>query len=157
MFCICGPQIFLVLNAGRRTPFRHFSRTYIAGHTCLTENKIWVFHHRGGICPILRHPNTRDVPLLLFYTTVSLNFGRRHISEHTTHSSRMVKNQYHAPTPDSTRCQWAYEMHDVNTFYFMAHVYMSAKWNINTSLIIIIFTYNLNPLAINVNILTNIY
>ena len=57
------------------------SQTYIAGHICLTENKIWVFYlvgggggGGGGICPILLHPNTQNL-LLLFYAPVSLNFG----------------------------------------------------------------------------------
>ena len=77
-------------------------RTYITGCICLTENKIWVFHPRGGICPILLHLNTLDLVLLLFYTTVSLSFGRCPISKLTTHSPRMVNNQYHAHTPDLT-------------------------------------------------------
>ena len=79
------------------------SRTFIAGYICLTKNKIWVFHPGrggrgggggggGGICPILLHPNTRDLLLLLFYQTVSLNFGCCPISELTTYSPRMVNN-----------------------------------------------------------------
>ena len=86
------------------------SRTYFVGRICLTENKIWVFHLEGGICPILLHPNTHALVLLLFYTTMSLDFGRCPISKLTTHSPRMVKNQHHAHTPDSTRCDCAYEM-----------------------------------------------
>ena len=59
----------------------------------LTVNKIWVFHPGGGgICPFLFHPNTRDLLLLLFYPTVSLNFGRCPISLLTTHSPRMMNN-----------------------------------------------------------------
>ena len=76
------------------------SRTYIAGHICLIENKIWVFHPRGGgggggvDLPHLASPKhtkfiiiilcIRDLYLLLFYTTVSLNFGHCPISELTT-------------------------------------------------------------------------
>ena len=49
------------------------SQTFIAGYVCLTKNKIWVFHPRGEICPILIHPNTCDLLLLLllFYTRES--------------------------------------------------------------------------------------
>ena len=46
----------------------------------------------AGNCPILLHPNTCDLLLLLCYTTVSLDFGRCPISELTTHSPRMVNN-----------------------------------------------------------------
>ena len=77
-------------------------QTYIVRSISLTENKIWVFHPKGGggggICPILLHLNTRDLVLLLFYTTVSLDFGRCPISELTTHSPRMVNNQHQAHT-----------------------------------------------------------
>ena len=79
------------------------SQTFLVGYICLTKNKIWVFHLRvGGICPILLHPNTRDLLLLSFYTIVSLDFGRCPISELTTHSPRMVnKGTMH---PHLTRC-----------------------------------------------------
>ena len=53
----------------------------------------------GGICPTLLHPNTRDLFLLLFYTTVSLDFGRCPISELTTYSPRMVNNSTMHPHP----------------------------------------------------------
>ena len=46
--------------------------------------------------------NTRDLYLLFFYTTVSLDFGRGPISELTTHSPRMVNNNIMHPHP--TRC-----------------------------------------------------
>ena len=85
------------------------SRTFIAGHICLTENKIWVFHPGGGSAPILLYPNTPNL-LLLFYAPVSLNLDIIPISKLTTHSPRMVNNQYHAPTPDLTRCDCAIEM-----------------------------------------------
>ena len=60
--------------------------------------------------PHFATPNTRDFSLLLFHTTVSLDFGRCPISELTTHSPRMVNDQYHAHTPDSTQCGRAYEV-----------------------------------------------
>ena len=47
----------------------------------------------GGIYPILLHPNTRDLYLLLFYTTVSLDFGCGPIFKLITHSPRMVNNR----------------------------------------------------------------
>ena len=65
----------------------------------------------GGNCPILLHSNTRDLLFLLFYTTVSLDFGRCPISELITHSPKIVNNQQYAHTPDFTRCYRAYEMH----------------------------------------------
>ena len=117
------------------------SRTYIAGRICLTEKKIWVFH-TGGICLILLHPNTRDLVLLLFYTTVSLDFGRCFISELTTHSPRMVNNQHHAHILDSTRCDRAYKM---QSCYFMrchATYTIRATCNIYKFQIIIFPTYN---------------
>ena len=76
------------------------SQTFIARFICLTKNKFWVFHSGwGGICPILLHPNTRDLLLLLFYTTMSLDFGRCPISELTIHSPRMVNNSTMHPHP----------------------------------------------------------
>ena len=44
----------------------------------------------GPHLPHLPTPNIRDLLLLLFYPTVSLDFGRCLISELTIHSSRMV-------------------------------------------------------------------
>ena len=70
---------------------------------------IWVFH-RGVIYPFLLCPTTHDLLLLLFYTTVSLDFGSCLISELTTHSPRMVNNPYYALAPDLTRCYCAYGM-----------------------------------------------
>ena len=114
------------------------SQTFIIGYICLTKNKIWVFHPggEGGICPILLHPNTRDLVLLLFYTIVSLDFGRCPISELTTHSLRMVNNQHHAHTPDSMRCDCAYEMQSCH--FMLCH----ATCNIYKFRIIIFPTYN---------------
>ena len=119
------------------------SRTYIAGRICLTKNKIWFFHYwggggggEGGICPIFLQPNRRDLVLLLFYTTVSLDFGRCPIFELTTHSPRMVNNQHRAHTPDSTRCNRAYEMQSCQLM--RCH----ATCNIHKFRIIIFPTYN---------------
>ena len=53
----------------------------------------------GWIYPILLHPNTRDLYLLLFYIVTSLNFERGPISELTTHSPRMVNNSSMHPHP----------------------------------------------------------
>ena len=110
------------------------SQTYIVKRICLTENKIWVFDPRG-ICPILLHSNTRDLVLLLFYTTLSLDFGSCPISELTIHSPRMVNNQHHAHTPDSTRCDHAYEMQSCH--FMLCH----AICNIYKFRIIIFSTY----------------
>ena len=67
---------FRVLTVGfARLPT--LSRTFIVGYICLTKNKIWVFFPGGGggggggkgrgICPILLHPNTRDLLLKIQY------------------------------------------------------------------------------------------
>ena len=101
---------------GLTVGFAHLStlsRTYITGHICLIENKIWVFHTGVGVdLPHLASPNTRDLLLLLFscYTTISLNFGHCPISKLTTHSPRMVNNQYHAHRLVLMQCPHAYEM-----------------------------------------------
>ena len=97
--CLFGLQISGVSpRASQRLPT--LSQTFIAGSICLTKNKIWVFHPVGrGICPILLYPNTRDLLLLLFYTTVSLDFERCLISELTTPSPRMVNNSTMHPHP----------------------------------------------------------
>ena len=118
-----------------------FSRTFIAGYICLTKNKIWVFHP-GGICPILLHPNTCDLLLLLFYTTVSLDFGRYPISELTTHSPRMGNDQYHAHTPDLKRCDRVYEMQSCHFMLCHATCTIRAICNIYKFWIIILPTYN---------------
>ena len=115
------------------------SRTYITGRICLTKNKIWVFHPRrgeGGSTPSCFTPNTPDLVLLLFNTTVSLNFGRCPISELTTYSPRMVINQHHAHTPDSMRCDRAYEM--ISCHFMLCH----ATCHIYKFRIIIFPTYN---------------
>ena len=117
------------------------SRTYIVRRICLIENKIWVFHP-GGICPILLHPTTRDLVLLLFYTTVSLDFGRFPISELTTHSPRMVNNKHHAHTPDSTRCDRTYEIQSCHFMRCHATYTISATCNIYKFWIIIFPPYN---------------
>ena len=48
---ICGPRIFRVFTAARRTPFQHFHELTSPGDSCLTVNNIWVFHPRGGSTP----------------------------------------------------------------------------------------------------------
>ena len=100
------PLVFRRLTGCQRTPWKWgvtlltLSLTFITRYICLTKNKIWVFHLRGDrICPILFHPNTRDLLLLLFYTTVSLDFRRCPIFELTTHSPRMVNNNTMHPHP----------------------------------------------------------
>ena len=123
--CLFGLRIFRVSpQASQRLPT--LSRTFIAGYICLTKNEIWVFHPRGGVCHILLHPNTRDLLLLLFYPTVSLDFGRCPISELTMHSPRMLNNTTMHPHP--TRCDVTVHIkcNHVNAFSFMLHVYRSA-------------------------------
>ena len=101
-------------------------RTYIVRRICLTENKIWVFHlgrgGGGGSTPSCFTPNTCDL-YLLFYTTVSLNFGCYPIS-------------------DSTRCDHAYEMQSCHFMRCHATCTMRATCNISTFRIIIFPTYN---------------
>ena len=53
----------------------------------------------GWIYPILLHPNTQNLLLLLFYTTTGINFGRCPIYELTTNSPRMVNNSTMHPHP----------------------------------------------------------
>ena len=120
------------------------SRTYIAGHICLTENKIWVFHPRRGSAPSC-FTQTRDLLLLLIYTTVSFDFGRCPISELTTHSPRMVNDQYHEHTPNSTQCDRAYEMQSCH--FMLCHTICTIRdtCNISKTWIIIFSTYNLHP------------
>ena len=74
----------------RRTPSQHF---YGLPPTVIMSNCmwIWVFHPGGrGDLPHLATSNTRDLLLLLFYTTVTIDFGRCPISELIAHSPRMV-------------------------------------------------------------------
>ena len=59
-------------------------------HICLTKNKILVWGGGGGDQPHIATPNTLDLLLLLFYPTVSLDFGCYLISKLTIHSPRMV-------------------------------------------------------------------
>ena len=122
--CLFGLRIFGVSpQASQRLPT--LLRTFIAGYICLTKNKIWVFHP-GGICPILLHPNIRDLLLLLFYPTVSLDFGHCPISELTKHSPRMVNNSTMHPHPTRRDVTVHMKYNHVNAFSFMLHVYMSA-------------------------------
>ena len=65
------------------------SLTFIAGYM---SPRIKFRGGGGGDLPYLASPNTRRLPVLLFYTTVCLDFGRCPISELTTHSPRMVNN-----------------------------------------------------------------
>ena len=118
------------------------SQTFITGSICLTKNKIWVFHHRGQSVPTYSTQNTLDLLSLLFYTTVSLDFGHCPISELTTHSLRMVNNSTMHPHP--TRCDRAYEM---QSCYFMlchATCTIRATCNIYKFWIIIFPIYNLH-------------
>ena len=132
--CLFGLRIFEVSPQASHT-FRHFHKlssldTYVRSRIKFESFTL------GGICSILLHLNTRDLVLLLFYTTVSLDFGCCLISELTTHSPRMVNNQHHAHTPDSTRCDSAYEMQSCH--FMLCH----ATCNIYKFRIIIFSIYN---------------
>ena len=142
--------IWVTKFRGLTADFAHLptlSRTFITGYICLTKNKFWIFHPVGvgggrEIYPILFHPNTCDLLLLLFYTTVSLDFGRYPISELTTHSPRMVNNQHHVHTPDLTRCYRAYEMHLCHFILCHATCIIRVTCNIYKFRIIIFHAYN---------------
>ena len=117
--CLFGLRIYGVSpQASQR--LLTVSRTFITRSICLTKNKIWVFHP-GGIYPILLHPNTRNLLLLLFYKTVSLDFGRCPIFELTIHSPRMVNNS--TMHPYSTRRDVTVHMkcNHVISCYVMLH------------------------------------
>ena len=87
-------------------PIQHFLQAFTDGFMS-KPYKFGSFTHGGGggggggggSAPILLHPNTRDLVLLLFYTTVSLDFGRCPISELTTHSPRVVNSSSMQPPP----------------------------------------------------------
>ena len=67
---------FQDLTAGF-TCFPTLSRTSIAGYICLTKNKIWVFHPRGGSA-LSCFTQTHVIYYYYYYcfTPVSLNFSR---------------------------------------------------------------------------------
>ena len=110
------------------------SRTFIAEYICLTKNKIWVFHP-GRDLPHLTSPkHTKFIIIILCIHESILDVVP--ISELTTHSPRIVNNQYHVPTPDSTRCNRAYEMKSCHCM--LCH----ATCNIYKFRIIIFPTYN---------------
>ena len=127
MLFICGPQIsgFSAQDASRI--FNIFLRNFTDGFM----SKPYKFGSftlgggggggGGGIYPILLHPNTCDIYLLLFYTTVSLDFGCGPISELTTHSPTMVNNS--TMHPHRTRCDVTVHMKckDVISCYVMLH------------------------------------
>ena len=105
---------------------------------------IWVFHPGGGggggggggDLPHLAMPNTRDLLLLLFYPTVSLDFERCPISELTTLSLRMV-NQPSLCTHTRLKrdvtvqmeCKYAILSY-MNHFEFMANNFHSSHQHI---------------------------
>ena len=102
--------------------------------SCLTVNNIWVFHPGGGggggggvgIYPNLLRPKHVIYHFDQFTHPCVSTLDFVPFFELMIHSPTPVNTQYHAPTPDSTRCDRAYEMHDANAFSFMLHVYMSA-------------------------------
>ena len=107
-----------------RVSYTHVTELFGSHHKSLTP-MFQAFHLRGLTVPFLLRPT--HINYISFYVFKSETFtGRRPKYELTTHSPTQVNTQYHAPTPDSTRCDRAYEMHDVNAFSFMLHVYMSA-------------------------------
>ena len=97
LVCLFGLRISGVSPQASHA-FRHFRELSSFDTYVLLRIKFRSFT-LGGICPILLHPNTRDLLLLLFYTTVSLDFGRCPIFELTTHSPRMVNNSTMHPHP----------------------------------------------------------
>ena len=118
------------------------SRTFITVSICLTKNKIWDFHSRR-IYPILLHPNTRNLLLLLFYTTASLDFGRCPISELTTHSPRMVNNSTMHPRLTRRDVTMHMKCNHFISCYVMSYICtIRATCNIYKSRIIIFPTYN---------------
>ena len=125
----CGPCVVIVNLLGQVCTLGRAPRT----KETLPDFRKWcrvtrhplVFRRLTGCqrdTPDLGRHNTHDLVLLLFYTIVSLDFGRCPISELTTHSPRMVNSQHHAHTPDSTRCDRVYEMQSCHiSCYVMLH------------------------------------
>ena len=82
---------------------------------------------------------------------MSLNLGRRPFSELTTCSLRMVNNQYHAHTPDSTQCpvhmKCEYAFHVISC-YMHNESYMKHYQNMDNYIFYILFT-SINRAYIN--------
>ena len=97
MLFICGPRIFGFSPRDAASLFNIFLRAFT--DSFMSKPYKFGFFTLGGIYPILLHLNTRDLYLLLFYTTLSLDFGRGSLSELTTHSPRMVNNSTMHPRP----------------------------------------------------------
>ena len=99
--------------------------------------KIWVFHPRGGgggggggggHQPHLATPKHSDLYLLLFYTTVSLDFGRGPISELTTHLQRMMNNS--TMHPHLTRRNVTVHMkcnHDISCYVMLHATFINSE------------------------------
>ena len=97
-------------DSGSGDQFTHWESTSckiapLWAQNLVSTNELGIWEHMGQrsnsllIYLILLCPNTHDLYLLLFYTTVSLNFVRGPISELTTHSPRMVNNSTIHPHP----------------------------------------------------------
>ena len=92
----------------------------------------------------------RFIIIFLFFSMLynhESQFGRCPIFE-ITHSPRMVNNQCHAHTPDSTRCPRAYEMRICHFISYHVTCIMKATCNISKTWIIIFSTYNFHSLYI---------
>ena len=140
MLFICGPRIF---GFSSKDAARLFNIFYGLSPTVLCLNHINLgLSPLGGVVdlPHLLHPNARDLYLLLFYTTMSLDFGRGPIFELNTHSPRMMNNSTMHPHP--TRRDVTVHM-NANMSFMLCHVtcIMRATCNIINTWIIIIFLH----------------
>ena len=126
----------------RLTPWVSYTHTKLFGsHRRSLTPMFQAFHLKGLTVPFLLRPT--HINYIYFYVLNRETFiGRRPKYELTTHSPTQVNTQYHASTPDSTRCDHAYEMHDANAFFhvtciyecYMKHLHIMNNYNF--------FTYN---------------
>ena len=100
------------------TPRVSYTHTELFGsHRGSLTPMFQAFHLRGLTVPFLLRPTHINYIFFMFLNRETFT-GRRPKYELTTHSPTQVNTQYHAPTPDSTRCDRTYEIHDANAFSF---------------------------------------